>query len=206
MTEDEETFAIKTTVQRSPDYNQVLQFTVIAEVKNELDEETLIAAKLTGFIVRPFEWDIANFRHIFDSDSEHGLECWEILTKHSEKIQNVIKIASKLYDLDNITEIIFCEKVEVLPKYRGQALALRLMREIRYLIPFYPLMILKAWPDENMGEDENSAARLLAQYYMRDIHLGLMEVDNADLAGWLVGIGDGDYFSTENKDEFYIFN
>ena len=203
MTEDEETFAIKTTVRRSPEDNIVLKFTVIAEIETGLDKRPQVAANLTGFIVRPFMWDIENFFDIFDSDTQHGYECWEVLTNQSEKIKNVISKNDEDFDLEHVDEIIFCQRVEVLPKYRGQALALRLMREIRYVFSSYPLMVLRAWPDEN---GDKTSARQLAQYYMRDIHLGLMEVDSADLAGWLVGIGDRNFFSTENKDEFYIFN
>lgn len=203
MTNDEETFAIKTTVRRNPDENKVLQFTVIAEIETGLNKRPQVAANLTGFIVRPFMWDIENFFDIFDSDTQHGYECWEVLTNQSEKIKNVISKNDEDFDLEHVDEIIFCQQVEVLPKYRGQALALRLMREIRYVFSSYSLMVLRAWPDDNGDE---TSARQLAQYYMRDIHLGLMEVDNADLAGWLVGIGDRDFFSTENKDEFYIFN
>ena len=93
MHKEKENLEIKTTVQRNPEDNKVLQFKVIAEVESELDEETLIAANLTGFIVRPFMWDIESFHDIFDSDTQHGFECWDILTKHSEKIENVLLFA-----------------------------------------------------------------------------------------------------------------
>ena len=199
MTEDTEHLEINTTISRSPLVNSVFSFEVVAELEERLDQEKVIAGRLKGSIVKPFMWDVDFYEDYFDSDNQHSHECWDVLVNQSEKIENVLATKDEDFELEHVTEIIFCEKLEVLPKYRGHALALRLMREIRYVFSSSPLMILRAWPD---GNGDDNSARQLAQYYMRDIHLGLTEVDSENLIGWLVGIGNHDFFQAiENNDD-----
>lgn len=182
---------IKTEMYRNPEFSSIMEFSVTAN--DELDDKHLTqikVAEVSGAVFQPpflgqideLSWDY------FDARSAHADEAYAIIQEEITVIEDLLAI--QLEDFPNFDSIVFLESGDVDKEYRGDGLALKLMREITYIFQnSLPLYILKAHPTGQGDDVSDEDCRKLAAYYSSDPAIGLKELDPKRYAGWLVGKG-----------------
>lgn len=195
---------IETNIGRDPDYPTMIDFHVTAKAwpENFTDEQTVVA-NLRGVITHlPFlGWIDEIPIDYFDSRSAHSFDAYELVEGQTKKIAAALGL--ELKNATDFETLVFFEDADVAEEYRGSGLALRLFREIAYLLKNnHTLYVLKAHPtgsDLNVSDDD---CRKLAAYYLSDQALAFKEVDPIDLPGWLVGQGSMEIEETNDSRYF----
>ena len=185
-------FEISTIIGKIPEDPEAINFSIyctMTECDADCDDgpsvngETI--GRLTGFIVdkgclpeQHGDWD----GEIFDMRSSHAEEAYAILHTQRLLIGNALPHSDLL---ERGSALVLLERVWVDPAYRGNKLALRLMREAQHVLGRYGLLaLLKACPD---GEGVSTEHMLrLANYYVSDRHLGFKHLSKTQFPGWLV--------------------
>jgi hypothetical protein len=173
--------AIQTIVERDWEYPDLMTFTVRCS-----DDTGEVAGSLEGFLLDlgyyPEPEEMLDDVLFLDGRSAHALEAFEVLAEHKSEIEAMLSSA-------DISAFIHLEEAKVQPRYRGEKLALRLMREARFMLHGYARVVtLKAHPLE--GEATPVEQARLAAYYQSDPHLDLKAIDATNRPGWLVASWD----------------
>lgn len=131
---------------------------------------------------------------VFDERDNHAEEAASIMVSQRSLIAQALPESGLPIDG---RAFLLLERVSVEPRYRGNGLALRLMREARHLFARDGLLVIaKAYPDgANITEEQ---VLRLANYYTSDETLGFRQLSQMQFPGWIVahwGIpeaGEGD--------------
>lgn len=192
------TAGIVTCVQKDSEAPELLSFSIVAAWRNDIGEIKEEMGKLEGFMLRPGylprdEEEDTRYFDNFDARSSHAEEGFHIICGNKAQIGKVLGM-----DYDDFCGVLFIERTEVGEGFRGQGLALRLMREAQHVFArFDNLVILKAHPDGKSVRDEDCLK--LAKYYSSDRLLGFKAIKR-ELPGWLIAqwdeaaLGDDEYF------------
>ena len=177
---------IKTTIDRDLDWPDFLHVHVGAYKSDQSKKMSGGKASLSGFVINlpGSAWiDSVNF-DFFDSYGVDAEAAHLVLSYDTSKISAALSI--KLNELKNFEKVTYLVSVKVKSKYRGNRLALRLMRELSYIFKgSKALFILKANPIKKDASGDE--CRALAEYYLSDPALSYTPIDSVQLPGWLVG-------------------
>jgi predicted GNAT family acetyltransferase len=172
--------ALQTVVKRDWEYPELMSFVVLCQ-----DEVGHTAASLEGFFLdlgyypEPDELDAVFF---LDGRSEHALEAFDVLAANQAAVEAMLPST-------DVSAFIHLEEAKVSNAYRGKGLALRMMREARFVLRgFGRLATLKAHPLE--GEANENTQLRLASYYQSDERLGFQAINATEHPGWLVAAWD----------------
>lgn len=171
---------IQTVITRDSEYPELMSFAVQCR-----DEDGHTAASLAGFFLDlgyypdPEELDAVFF---LDGRSEHALEAFDVLAANKAAVEQLLPST-------DASSFIHLEEAKVSKPYRGRGIALRMMREARFVLRGYGrIATLKAHPLE--GEANAVTQARLASYYQTDKRLAFQPINAADSPGWLVAAWD----------------
>lgn len=171
---------LQTLVKRDSEYPELMSFTIQCQ-----DENGKTAASLDGFFLDlGYYPDLEELDDVFflDGRSAHALEAFAVLAANKEAVEEMLLSS-------DVHAFIHLEDAKVSKAYRGQGLALRMMREVRFLLRGYGRIVtLKAHPLE--GEANAVTQARLASYYQTDDRLAFQPINAADNPGWLVALWD----------------
>ncbi|KPB02057.1 hypothetical protein [Ahrensia marina] len=182
-------FDITSTLQRHPEFPDYLEFTISAVIEGQKP-----IAKLTGY-----RWDFRSiptleeitFNDFVEAYNTDGGLCFDVLAAHTALVSNVLGVGDRSFK-KLITRAIYLDKVKVSPEWRGHNLALRLMREARFIFNGKgTIALLRAYP----FEEENAALDVqlkLAGYYASDAFCGFKVIDGDRFGGHMAALWDGD--------------
>lgn len=171
---------LQTVVKRDWEDPELMTFTVQCQ-----DDNGNVAASLEGFFLDlGYYPDLDELDAVFflDSRSVHALRAFEILAANKIAVE-------KMLSSTDVSAFIHLEEAKVSEAYRGRGLALRMMREVRFVLRgFGRIVTLKAHPLE--GEANAATKTRLASYYQSDDGLGFKPINAAEHPGWLVAAWD----------------
>jgi GNAT superfamily N-acetyltransferase len=190
MIDDAVFMQFETKLSKNHEEPSVLELKVTLQpARHPQEVESHCVASLEGFLLQPGylpdgddEWCFA----VFDMRSGHAAEAFEVLAHHAMLIEEALGPDTSL---DQCDAVLHLEKIWVDPEFRGQGLALRLMREAQHVLGRPGLLVLlKAHPD---GDTVSVADWLkLASYYQSDPQLNLSAISEKLVPGWLVSCWD----------------
>ena len=171
---------LQTLVKRDIEYPELMLFTIQCQ-----DEHGKTAASLDGFFLDlGYYPDLDELDAVFflDGRSAHALRAFEILAENKVAVE-------KMLSSTDVSAFIHLEEARVSEAYRGRGLALRMMREVRFVLRgFGRIVTLKAHPLE--GEANAVTKTRLASYYQSDDRLAFKPINAAEHPGWLVAAWD----------------
>lgn len=193
---------IQTVISREDEIEELLNFKITC-CKSSLEhglETTMTLGQLEGFIIQtnyfPTDADDDWLSHIFEDRCNHTDDAFQVIIKNIGDVVNVLDIDSD--DIDWSFGLVMLEKAWVHPEYRGNKIALRLIREAKQIFNRKGLfVILKAHPDDG-GISDQSCIRL-AEYYRSDETLALEHLSRQAAPGWLMGRWDS--FTLQQTDD-----
>gem|GEM_PF-2637741 len=171
---------IQTILKRDYDKPDLMSFEVQC-----LDGDGVTAGSLEGFFL-----DLGYFPDLdelddvlfLDGRSAHALQAFEVLAAHKAVVEDMLPSTE-------ISAFIHLEEALVAKAYRGAGLALRMMREARFIL-YGPgrIATVKAHPLEGAANARTQTR--LATYYASDDRLGFQPINAEEHPGWLTATWD----------------
>ena len=190
MIDDAVFMQFETKLSKNHEEPSVLELKVALQPARHLrDVECHCVASLEGFLLQPGylpDGDDERCFAMFDMRSGHAAEAFEVLAHHTMLIDEAL---GPELSLDQCDAVVILERIWVAPEFRGQGLALRLMREAQHVLGRPGLLVLfKAHPEGNAVSVADCLK--LASYFQSDPQLNLSATSETLLPGWLVSRWD----------------